>query len=62
MGGGDICRYVGFDVSWGQVMAARRSPRRLLTLILVGLLLPDCLESCVLSFAYYNSHSVKSVN
>ena len=52
MGGGDGCRYVGFDVILGQVMAARRSLRRIFMLILVGLVLTDCLVSCVLHFAY----------
>ena len=38
---GDGCRYVGFDVSFGRVMAAQRSLRRLFTLILVGLVIPN---------------------
>ena len=60
MGGGDGCRYVGFDVSLGQVMAATRSLKRLFTLILVALVLPNCLVSCVLSFANCVFHFAKS--
>ena len=52
VGGGDGFRYVGVDVSLGQVMAEQRSLRRLFMLIPVGLVLPDCLISCVLRFVY----------
>ena len=45
LGSGDGCRYVGVDVSLGRVMAAQRSLRRLFTLILAVLVLPDCLVS-----------------
>ena len=37
---GDECRYVGVDVTLGRMMAARRSLRRLFTLILVDFVLP----------------------
>ena len=60
MGGGDGCRYVGDDISQGWMMAACRSPRRLLTLIRIGLVLPHCLIYCVLSFVYYILRFMKS--
>ena len=34
------------------MIAARRSSRRIFTIIPVGLVIPDCLVSCVLLFAY----------
>ena len=40
MGDGYGCRYVGFDVNLGWVMAERILLRRLFMLILVDLLLP----------------------
>ena len=40
MGDYDGCRYVGLDISLGRMMAARRSLRRLYTLILLDLVLP----------------------
>ena len=52
MVGGGICRYVGIDVSLGRVMAERRSLRRLFTIFFIGILLTDCLVSCVLHFSY----------
>ena len=52
MGGGDGCRYDGVDVSLVKVMSEWSSLRRLLTLILVGLVQTDCLVSCILHFAY----------
>ena len=52
VGGGDGFRYVGVDVSLDQVMAEQRSLRRLFTLILVGLVPPYCLISCILHFAF----------
>ena len=52
VGGGDGFRYVGVDVSLDQVMAEQRSLGRLFTLILVGLVLPYCLISCILHFAF----------
>ena len=52
MGGGDGCRYDGVDVSLVKVMSEWSSLRRLLTLILVGLVQTDCLVSCILNFAY----------
>ena len=52
MGDGDGCRYVGVDIGLGRVMATRKSLRRLLTLITVGLVLPNYLLSCVLCFSY----------
>ena len=45
MGGGGGCRCVGVDVSLGRVMAAGRLLRKFFTLILVGIVLPDCLVS-----------------
>ena len=62
MGGGDGCRYVGDDVSLGRVMAARRSLRRIFTVILVGLVLPESLVSCVLCFSYCYLHFSKIIN
>ena len=53
MGGGDGLGYVGVDISEGRVMTAQRSSRRLFVLILVGLVLPDSLVSCVFCFAYF---------
>ena len=46
---GDGCRYVGVDVSLGRVMEVIEETS---TLILEGLLLPDCFVSCVLCFSY----------
>ena len=51
VGSGDTCRSIGVDVSWDQVVAARISLRRIFTLILVGIVLPDCFISCVLCSA-----------
>ena len=42
-------------------MASYRSLRILFTLILVGLVLPDCLVSCVLNFAYFVVRFVKII-
>ena len=61
MGGGDVCRYVGVDVSLGRAMAAWRSSGRLFTLILVGLVLPDFLVSCVLNFDFCALSFAKSI-
>ena len=44
MGGGDGCSYVVVDIILGLVMVARKSLRIFLTLIIVGIALPDCLE------------------
>ena len=52
MGGGGGCRCVRVDVSLVRVMVVWRSLSRLFMLILVGLVLTDCLVSCVLHFAY----------
>ena len=51
MSGSDGCRYVGVDVGLGRVMPAQSSSRRLFTLILVVILLPDYLVSWVFYFA-----------
>ena len=61
MGGGDRCMYVGIDVGYYWVMAARISSRRLFTLILVGLVLPDFLVSCVLNFDFCALSFAKSI-
>ena len=61
MVGGGGCRCVGIDARLGRVMAARRSLRKLFTIILLGLVLTDCLVSCVFSFAYRVLHFAKSV-
>ena len=53
MGGGYGCRYAGVDASLVRLMASRRSLRILLTLILIGLVLPGCLVYYVLHFAYF---------
>ena len=52
VGGGGECSFVGIDVSLVEVMAARRSLRRIFSLILVVLVLPGSLVSCVLHFDY----------
>ena len=51
MGGGDESRYVGVIIGLGWVIAAWRLSRRLFTLILVVILLPDYLVSWVFYFA-----------
>ena len=61
MGGSDRCRHVGVDVGLGWVMAERRSLRRLFTLIIVGLVLPDYLVSCILRFSCYALSFAKSI-
>ena len=59
MNGGDEFGYVEVDVGLGPVMVGRRSLRRIFTIILVGLVLPDSLVSCVFSFAYFVFHFLK---
>ena len=61
MGGGDESRYVGVIIGLGRVIAAWRLSRRLFTLILVGLVLPDYLVSSVLRFAYCLLRFAKSI-
>ena len=51
MGGGDVCRYVGVDVGLVK-MASLRSLRRIFMLILLVLVIPDYLLSCILRFDY----------
>ena len=60
VGGGYGCRYAGVDVSLDWVMAAQRSLKRLLTLLIVGFLILDCLVYCVLSFTSCVLRSEKS--
>ena len=51
-GGADGLRYVGIGVTFYRVIAAWRSLRILLTLILLGCLLPIFYISCVFRFYY----------
>ena len=51
VGGGDVCRYVGVDVGLVK-MASLRSLRRIFMLILLVLVIPDYLLSCILRFDY----------
>ena len=53
MGGVGGYRYVGIDIILVRVISARKSLRKIFTLIIIGLILSDCLVSCVLRFAYY---------
>ena len=50
MVGGGGCRCVVNNVRLGRVMLSQRSLRIIFTLILVGLVLNDCLVSCVIYF------------
>ena len=59
--GGGVCRYFGIDVRLVRVMAERRSLRRVFTLILVGLVLTNCLVSCIFRFSYSVLHIAKSI-
>ena len=49
--GGHNCSGIGVSLGW--VVVPWSSLRRLIMIILVGLLLPECLVSCVLHFTYY---------
>ena len=53
MGDGDGCRYFGVGVSLGLLIAARKSLRRLFTIILIVRVLPIFLDILRITFCFF---------